>query len=329
MPATPNGPNIGDGGDARASTSGDEPSFLPVCEFPEVVVPSKVVTIGASFVFSSKTAPQIYAGDLGTQTMLARYRTGREATSWVDWICYDLLPRSARIAAMNLSNDHPEIFVTTLEGGLFVRRTSQGGQTPWLPFSLPTPSAVVTDVTALAGEVPPAVYVLADGGVHVRRKRSIEPYASYGPWLSLPTNDARLLTGGVDGAAMHRIYVVTSAGEIQHTAPSDHAMDAPFSEWKLVDALRTTLSDLDAARSTNGMNLFALTSTGAVLGAYDIERGVSWQELRRATDEPRFVAVAALTVEETPLVVGVTARGELFQMDGDLSLGNISWSSGG
>jgi hypothetical protein len=231
---------------------------------------------------------------------------------------------------MNLSNNHPEIFVATAEGGLFVRRTSERGQTPWLPFSLPTPSGVVTDVTALAGDASAAVYILADGSVYARRKRSTEPYASYGPWLSLPVNDARLLTGGVDGADMHHLYVVTSTGEIQHTVHSDHTVDAPFSAWNLVHALRTPLSDLDAVRSTDGMNLFALTSTGAVLGAYDIERGVSWEELRRATDEPRFVAVAALpTVEGTPLVVGVTEKGELFQLDGDPRLGNTTWQSGG
>ena len=268
---------------------------------------------------ATNSAPQVYSGDLATETMVVRWRAQASADSWVPWYCFDLLPKARRIAAMNLPNSYPEMFVTSSDGHLSVRRSNPVGWTTWLTFSPPSREAFVADVAALGGDYP-SVYVIADHRVYGRGKVGPDAYESYGPWRALAANDARLITASTDASGARRVFVVTGQGEIQTASQASQDVASAFGAWSSVDTTSESLADLDAISTEGGTLLYTLGSSGVVnVGTY-AEGDITWQQLRDGEATPRFVALAALArPEKATVVVGVSETGELFQLESDLS----------
>jgi hypothetical protein len=305
-------------GDPGAAVGAPEAALVPACTFLSSFAPERVMALASAMVVN-ESAPQVFSSDLATETTLVRWRAQAATDSWVVWRCFDQLPKTRRLAAMNLPNGHPELFATNSDGYLFVRRSNAIAWTPWVLFTPPTREAFIEDIAALGGAYP-SVYVIADGRVYGRSKADPEAYADYGPWRAFAANDARLLAASTDSSGGRRVFVVTEAGEIQTAAQVSGDVSGGFEAWSVVDTEGDELVDLDAIPTEGGTLLYTLSSSGVVkVGSY-AQGDITWQQLRDAVVPPRFVALTALLRPQgTSVVVGVSEIGELFQLESDRS----------
>jgi hypothetical protein len=268
---------------------------------------------------TSKDGVQLYAWDAPTSTALVRWRDPREVnTGWTPWACLDLVPGAERLAAMNLrpppgapstAGGAPEVFA--LSGGvLLVRRQGTEVWSPWLPFSLPTQAAVVSDVAAVGG-TRPRVYIVDRGRVFVRSKVvSQDPYADYEPWLALPNNGAVLIAAVQTSDSSQLVATIDASGLVETAVQSQPG--AAFSDWTPLSQVGGTIVDLDIFSVGGVVVVYALDASGILWRNATGAAGPSWVSLTKADAETKVLSIA---VARNGDVYGLDSRGFIYQVN--------------
>jgi hypothetical protein len=250
----------GGGGTADGGAASDEEldgPIEPACKLYDWFTPQRSAGLGIAATWF-RSAISLYTWDPSTSIALTRWSDSLTPTSWTAWVCLDVVPKVARLTAMNLPNGRPEIFASTTSGGLFVRREFAQTFGPWLPFSVPARDSWVSDVEAVGGELP-RVYVVDRGRVYVRSKLDEDSYSDYGPWRGLLDNGASLLAASLLADGTHQVITVDRAGQVstaRHTPGTDE-----FSAWLPLPSLTDPIVDL-VATEVSGMDL-AIHALGA------------------------------------------------------------------
>jgi hypothetical protein len=297
--------------DAGAWFGGEEPTLIPPCALNEPKVPHRLSSLAASVTYDGLQVV-LYAWDEHDSTAVLNWSASVIPTVWVGWRCFDIVPRATRIAALNLPNGYPEVFMATAGGSLFVRRQSFHW-TGWLPFSLPSSTAVVSDLAAVSGQLP-RIYIVDRGRVFVRSKVGAEPYSNYGAWQRLAKNGALFLTAiqrvNLPERA-HQVVTVDAVGGVQ-TALQGEASES-FGEWSSLTPLSRTVVDLDAVE-TDHLNLFALDVEGNVLkNAADVP-GSPWTLHAAADPLAQVRAITARVNGHEIQLFGIDSAGMIYQL---------------
>ncbi len=289
----------GSGGDALGA---EEPTLLPMCDLYEGVGVQALARLAVAKT-STGTGALLYSWDEPSSSVLYRVSDGMPA-EWTPWVCFELLPRVTQLAAMNLANVQPEVFALSDTGVLFVRRDSTQGWSPWLPFSLPDRSSLLSDVAAVGGKLS-RVYVVDRGRVFVRTKVAETAYADYGAWQGLQGNGALRVAALERRNRKAQIVTVDRAGAVQTTLIADGA--SRFDEWMALAPLPHEIVELEAI-DVGQLVIYALDTEGAVWVLATDTPEAAWVTLPGSGSLGKIVGIAALADGDTP---------QLFRSDAD------------
>ena len=222
------GPLVEDG------SSGIEPVIVPGCVGKAGNEPlsfSATSALSASTVFTKPWLYVVYATQPATNVLSLRWMTNNPAI-WDSWKCFDYVPYPQRTSAANLSNGSPEVYATTAQGQLFVRRlySSALGWGQWWPLSLPSPDSQAVDVYAVG--VPSAtlfLYLVDREKVFVRHRTTSDPFSAYGPWLELHGPDKPMrITAGMRTDGRQQVFVLTRDGALFTAIQSSTETNSSF-----------------------------------------------------------------------------------------------------
>jgi hypothetical protein len=318
-------PADADGGAAVFGES--EPTFTATCSFAYSTVPT--ATTELAFSTTTSGLVQLYAVDPGTHNVLVRWVDPAQPSGWTVWGCLDLVPNVTRLAAVNLSNNRPEVYAISDYRGsgdfLFVRRENTYW-TPWLPMSLPLAAADLTDVDAVGG-TRPRVYIVDRGRVFYRGKVSEEPYSDYGPWSALSTNGAERLAVAEISDGRHFVVTLSATGALQ--GAGQERADAPFSPWVALgsippaagsadDGKASPMSavDLEAVLLDSKLAIFVLDYSGSLWRRWIAQDAYGdWEALNEAEPVSKVVSIAVPPSATSDQVFGLDSDGAIYQMN--------------
>jgi hypothetical protein len=289
-----------------------EPSYEAPCADYTLFYPTRVRALASAKTF---TLDQIllFSVDVVSLALVARWQN--DTTPWTRWVCSGMVVDSVNLAAMNLPNGMPELFVTTRQGEMLVMRQSALAWTSLLQFS--TPERRPVSAIAVADGPLPAVYVIADGGVFARSKVDGSGYAEYGPWVRLDVSGAKLLASASTSLG-HDLFVMREGGELLLLHRQVEASSSSNVQTQEVGHLDPATIDIEVTSSSVGTQLFALDAAGRISINVDPETGGSWEQVRAASAVPRMVAISAnVTENNTPVFFGISGTGETYELVGD------------
>jgi len=217
------------------STNGPEDIVTPFCAEGESAsaVPELTSGIAATRTWSNEGI-QAYAAHPSNQWIGSTFQAN-PSPPWAPWYCFGTIPFPVSIAAIQLPNNFGELFITTVDGRLFIRHQLENtGWAPWQELNLPWVDSVVRDTAAVVSPSNvPQVFIADRDGIYSRSKSDPNNlYSPYGPWQKLSAKSAMKITAGyhADGAlevfAIDSIGVLSSAtGELTqwHDVPSEGA----------------------------------------------------------------------------------------------------------
>jgi hypothetical protein len=336
----------GDGG--LAGDSGGAPAD---CRYDQTVVPECIslpptthVGIDVGSALSAAVAGvnyaegrfHLFASRNGSNTLGTAFTRFPDHATWYDWSCFDAVPNPVRLAATTLSNDAPEVFVTTDCGGVYVRRyfpeVHLMGWSPWVPLRLPSDVSFVTDVVISRSRGPNRgnhLFVL-DRGTVFAAKKDDDPYGPYGDWNRVASGAGSRIAAGMlypenpetpDEGGRHLLFTIDARGRpFVSTQTTGDDLDS-FEPWADFDADRTLefeLVDIDAPYNIDGALLVVGVDTeGAVWTReqVDFEFG-DWQKLTDVEPPPKLVTIAGASIsgrtDDPLLLVGVAEGGEVY-----------------
>ena len=148
----------------------------------------------------------------------------------VGWCCFEQVLYPDRVAATVLTNDFPEVFVTTKCGKLYGRRKSVSGWDPWRDLSLPADDdSVVRDVAmSLSPSGITYIYVVDRGRVFARRRENEEPAAVFRDWWEVGPRGARLVAAGLRPDGRQQVFTIDAAGASWSCTQNFPELDSPF-----------------------------------------------------------------------------------------------------
>jgi hypothetical protein len=308
------GVNGGAGGAVEPPPAGEnEPAFVPSCAAGFFSYPTSVTSLAVAMTFSLGYVTLAVTDDVGDT---GHIRWTVDDTNWTPWICADAVRRPRHIASMNLPNGHPEHFIATADGDLFVRRSypfaDDAAWTSWMPFTRPFVDPVI-DVAVADGPIP-VVYAVSRGVALARQKVEHDAYSSYGPWQSLGTKSASIIAA-VRTDAGHEVFVASEGGGLSLIRRSGHEPGASYADAVEVGAVSPSIVDLAASSTSEGTWLYVLEGDGRITMNRSIEMNAAWTEVRSGNAKPKLVAIAAgATSEGEPLFFGVTTTGDVHQL---------------
>ncbi len=312
-------PEAGAGGspDDGDPTGGDEDVVEPLCSsigYPAVLfAPS--AGLGVSFAWDGETV-QAYASRPAQQIMAATWQYPSSPDVWSGWVCFDAIRRPNRVSATNLLDQTPEIFVTTTDGQMLVRRMYfdiYGQWGPWWPFDLPRANSRVSDVHVVgAPNLRTRLYVTDSGYVFGRERKTDEPRAPYGPWRRLGTLDAVLITAGITVSGGEQIFVADSNGVVLSSTDPTGAEG-----WNVLPT-DGPVRDLDVGYGSGGLlNLYTLGTDGAVKFSSQTSETewTTWETTKEWDEPPNLVSITVLHQGMTDRIFGIDAAGRVLEME--------------
>jgi len=237
---------------------------------------------------------------------------------WLTWSCFDAVPYPVRLAATTLSNDAPEVFVTTECGRVYVRRYFVGAAeiwSPWLPLDLPSNVGFVTDVSTSRGD---ANYVfLVDRAGKVFAAAKTDPYGRYAPWHEVATGAGRGIASGFREDGFQQLFTLDDHGHVLTSVQTDGDLDS-FGDWlPFGEGSDLAFVDIDAPYGMNGaLRVYAVDRDGAIWMREQEGDGFgAWQEFTDLEPPPEttFVGIAGARIASRPdgafLLVTVARQG--------------------
>jgi hypothetical protein len=240
-----------------------------------------------------------------------------DQSSWDVWRCFDFVHLPERVAAANLSNFYPEIYVSTGAGRLMVRRfySDVSGWDNWTELSLPTAASVAQDVAAVGLPSPLMfVYVIDRGRIFVRHRKSTDWQSEYGLWASVstPTPANRLCAAmRVDGR--QQLFVLTGGGAVITAVQSVADPDSSFGAFvSFGDASAPQFSDLQCGYAADSSpEIFALSDGVAWAGQPNAAGGTWTKDAGLVSPSLQTLAVGSQP-RAMPTVFGTDATNKLW-----------------
>jgi hypothetical protein len=337
---------IGMGGDG--GLAGDSPGGAPPdCRYDQTVVPECIslpphtsVMVDVRSALSAAVAGvnyaegrfHVFASRNGSNTLGTAFTRFPDHSTWYGWWCFDAVPNPVRVAATTLSNDTPEVFVTTDCGGVYVRRYFPEQHlmswSPWVPLRLPSEGSFVTDVAISRSRGPSRenrLFVLDRGGVFAAKKGD-DPYGPYGDWSRVASGAGSRLAAGMqyppnsvitDEGERHILFTIDARGRpFVTTQTTEDDLDS-FGPWLDFDENRTLefpLVDIDAPYDIDGELLVVGVDTEGAVWTHG-QRG-AWQKLTDAIPPQKLVTIAGASIsgrtDDPLLLVGVAEGGEVY-----------------
>ena len=292
----------GVGGDGNDPLDVGEPSLRPTCHLYYEGAAVEALAGLAVVRTPTGSGAQLFSWDGPSSTAFYRVVPNDEV-----WVCFDLVPRVVRLAAMNLANAQPEVFALSDTGVLFVRRDSTHGWSPWLPFSLPGRSSLPTDVAAVGGKRA-RVYVADEGRVFVRTKVEETSYADYGAWQGLQENGALRLAAVERRDHGAQVVTLDRARAVRTAVMADGALE--FGEWTSLAPLPQQGVELEAV-DVGRLVIYALDSDGTVWVHVENAPKASWVVQPRSDSLGKVIGIAALPDGDTPQLFRIDANGNI------------------
>jgi hypothetical protein len=260
----------------------------------------------------------LYATQPTGNVMSLRWTLGNDpAADWQAWTCFDLVPHPERAAAANLSDNMPEVYVTTHAGGLFVRRfTLQPyGWVPWQPHPLPTYGSRAVDVAAVG--LPSLIlflYVIDRDRVFVRHREGSSPGSAYLPWVEIDAPPGpRRITAAIRPDGRQQVFIADDAGALFTAIQTGADLDAGFGEFeRLGDVSTPAFGEISCGYLTNGSPVVFGLSDGAVWSrSANVSGSENWI-LEAGDDVPRLATLAVgswIDGKQPPAVYGTGVVG--------------------
>lgn len=316
--------------------SSDIPSF---CGQEETIFPACFADPRGYFPGIWLTSPRAIA--IATEDMWAGFHivvpqdlTSVVAITWGDdsgsvgWACFDIVPHPDRAAATSLSNDAPEIFVTTQCGQLYVRHyfadSSVASWGAWTPFSAPDVNSFIRDVAlSESPEGVTHVYVVDRGRLFFRRRSDAMPYSAFGTWSALRTPASTRVAAGLRADGRQQLFALDLQGHPYTCIQSEAALGSAFEDCTDFgeDAL-PALTDIEAPyHVVDELPVFGLDNAGSLwLRELDTPDHYGHWVKFKPTDQPQpFIAIAAaghLTWPGARLrLVAVGRNGSIYQTE--------------
>lgn len=263
-------PEATDFGGRDGNFGGAEEVLVPRCILGSGATPIEFTTPSALSVnlLQGGVPYEIFATQPTTNLMTYRWYDTHSAT-WLPWECFDLVPHPARVAATNLSNSLPEVYVTTQSGSMFVRRfySLDIGWGEWEPLQLPTASSHVSDVAVVG---PPSrilfLYVVDRGALFVRHRVDADAFSAYAPWHRLDAPfQAKRICSAVEVDQIQNIAALSADGTVLVSKQETTAPDAAFSAFEpLAGSSQMTFDELQCGYLADGTIVLFGLAEGAV-----------------------------------------------------------------
>jgi hypothetical protein len=335
----------GDGGMAgNGGLAGDSPGGAPPdCRYDHTVVPECIsqptpATPGVTVKNALSVAVagvnyedrfHLFASRNGTNTLGTAFTVFPDHVGWYGWWCFDAVPNPVRLAATTLTNDVPEVFVTTDCGGVYVRRyfPDLRAWSPWVPLRLPSDVSFVTDVAISRSRGPNRenhLFVLDRGTVFTAMKGG-DPYGPYGDWTRVATGAGSRIAAGmlypenpqIPEGARHLLFTLDVRGRPFVSIQTTEGDLDSFEPWTDFDAERTLefhLVDIDAPYNIDGALLVVgVDSDGAVWTREQVDSDFgAWQKLTEVEPPQKLVTIAGASIParvDDPLMLAAVAEG--------------------
>jgi hypothetical protein len=206
----------------------------------------------------------LYATEPSVSSVAIRWRQAPDDTAgWEPWLCFDLVPHADRIAATNLTNSTPEVYATSSNGTLYVRRFTLDRWDAWGTVGLPSMTSRITDVAAVAdAALRGFVYVIDSSRLFVRHHLSADAFSDYTPWSNLPTplGAPKRLCAGRLPDNRQQLFVAAEDGSI--TTSIEQEVDGAFEPFQSFgNSSVSGASDIDCGYLADGsLAVFALVA---------------------------------------------------------------------
>lgn len=288
----------GQGGESGGSAGGSaEDPLLPTCTSTGGLTllpfgaPAVALAVGAPYGWYDRFL-QVYTVRTGDNLVGVAFEDSRLGPgSWTSWICFDALPRPTRITSSTMSNGMAEVFATTADGGLHVRRQFSFDWGGWWPSDPPSAGSQVDDVYSVgAPGVRTRLYVTDRGRVYSRQKTSDDAYSPYSPWRNLGAEGAWRVAAGTGYDSSEWVVALDRDGVLR-TRRDPELPDAE--NWSVLPT-DGEAKDIECGRTSDGrLIVYALVGSGDIARAEELTDGTfaSWVTVKQAADPPAVVSM--------------------------------------
>ncbi|HTA93354.1 MAG TPA: hypothetical protein VK745_27440 [Polyangiaceae bacterium] len=307
----------GAAGDAGAAqtTNGPEAIAVPYCIDGVGNPPSLGLTgaIAGGETWSG-VGIQAYVTQPQQQWIATVWGDESNPSSWTSWLCFNALPAPQAIATLNLSNGYPEVFVTTADGQLLVRREFAVSWAPWEELNLPNANSMPVDVAGVTPSTSRSHVFIADrDGIYFRYKTTDDPYSAYGAWQRAAPKIATRVTVGVQLDGALEIFALDAAGALSTAVQSSWTLGAGFGDWTdIASEDNAKLVDIDCGYSAaRDPILYAVTVDGLLESRELSSAGWGAWVMLSDANTPKLTTVSAVVGSDS--LFGVSNTGTVYR----------------